>query len=272
MGKETKDNEIIIDDFDSLLKVLEEFIYNPNDREKEVVDYEYINRTYPPVVFRGHKEESYKLASTLERHIKEVFPNLELNKDIFKRICDDYLDCCKQELKGKIKEQYILSDDDSVWALGQHYGLKTPLLDWTRSFLFALYFAFEEPISSSNYRVVYQLNYFMAREQDLIVEPEFPIGSRIVAQRGVFTKKISDELENINDYYAKGNFIEFGRSYRPLVKYKIRSKLREDIMNFLFSLNIDCYSIYPDLQGVIKNCHLRLDNILNLDKEIGFDE
>lgn len=265
------DNEIIINDFDSLLKEINKFIYNPNNEEKDIFDYEYIGKPQLSMIFRGHKEENYKLESTLERHIRKVFPKLELNKDIFTRICNHYLYHYKEELKGKIKEPYILSNDNDIWALGQHYGLKTPLLDWTRSFLIALYFAFEELVSESDYRVVYQLNTFLSIP-DLIVEPEFPIGSRIVAQRGVFTNKISSELENINDHFANGDYCEAIKNHRPLIKYKIKSSLRKDIMNFLFSLNIDCYTIYPDLQGVIKNCHIQLDNICNLGKEIGFSD
>lgn len=271
MNKEIKDNEITIDDFDSLLEVLKEFIYEPNKREKDDFDYGYIGNSYSIMVFRGHKEESYRLESTLERYIKEVFPKLKLNKDTFEIISNEYLEGCKKELKGKIKEQYILPNDNDVWALGQHYGLKTPLLDWTRSFLIALYFAFEEPISKSDYRVVYQLNSFLSIP-DIIVEPSFPIGSRIVAQRGVFTKKLSDELESVNSLYENSDFPEEIRKHRPLIKYRIKSSLRSDIMNYLISLNIDCYTVYPDLQGAIKNCHLNLDNILNLGKRIGFKE
>ncbi|WP_429946298.1 FRG domain-containing protein [Bibersteinia trehalosi] len=223
------------------------------------------------MVYRGHKEESYKLESTLERYIRNTFPKVTITNQLFERICNEYLKHCKNELKGKIQEQYILDHDDDVWALGQHYGLKTPLLDWTRSFLIALYFAFEEPTSSSKYRIVYELNCFIQREADLIIEPKFQIGSRIIAQKGIFTKMLSSYLENLNDFYANGDFIDVGKNYRPLKKYKIRSSLREDVMNLLNSLNIDCYTVYPDLQGVIKNCHIQLDNIINYKKEVGFN-
>lgn len=261
-------DEIIIDDFDHLLELFNKTIYKPN-QEKQVVDYECINKFHSTMVYRGHKEESYKLESSLERHIRDKCPKAIITDQLFEIICNEYLKYCKNELKGKIQEQYILEYDDDVWALGQHYGLKTPLLDWTRSFLVALYFAFEDPYSESEYRVLYQLDCFIKREQDLIIEPKFQIGSRISAQKGVFTKLLSTELENINDFYANSDFVDVGKNYRPLKKYKIKSSLREDAMNFLNSLNIDCYTIYPDLKGAIKNCHIQLDNILNQKKEVG---
>lgn len=263
-------DEVIIDDFDRLLDLFHQKIYKP-DQENQAVDYECINKLHSTMVYRGHKEESYKLESTLERYIREKFKdikNFKLTTETFEIISKEYLECCKNELRGKIQEQYILDYENDVWALGQHYGLKTPLLDWTRSFLIALYFAFEDPFSESEYRVIYQLNNFIKQEQDLIIKPNFQIGSRISAQRGVFTKKLSSVLENLNDFYANSNFVDVGKNYRPLKKYKIKSSLREDVMNLLHSLNIDCYTIYPDLKGVIKNCHIELDNIINLYREI----
>lgn len=265
--------EIVINDFPTLFKLICENMYNPEqDKIENPIDYNPIIGKCNLVVFRGHKEESYKLESSLERYIRERFPKAIITNQLFERICNEYLQHCKNELKGKIQEQYILDYENDVWALGQHYGLKTPLLDWTRSFLIALYFAFEDPFSGSEYRVIYQLNYFIKQEQDLIIEPKFQIGSRISAQRGIFTKKLSSVLENLNDFYANSNFVDVGKNYRPLKKYKIKSSLREDVMNFLFSLNIDCYSVYPDLKGAIKNCHIQLGNIINLGIKIGFND
>ena len=46
-----------------------------------------------------------------------------------------------------------------MWTIGQHYGLPTPLLDWTEVPYHAVYFIFYEKFKDEKgYRVVYALN------------------------------------------------------------------------------------------------------------------
>ena len=108
--------------------------------------------------FRGHSKESYRLSSTLERYLTDIFGKNYVQKN-FEKIQEIYLkECRKVLLEQSIDGFYSLPmelTDNDIWAFGRHYHLKTPLLDWSRSFFVALYFAFEdlEP-EQEKYRVI----------------------------------------------------------------------------------------------------------------------
>ena len=150
--------------------------------------------------------------------------------------------------------------DNDIWAFGRHYHLKTPLLDWSRSFFVALYFAFEdlEP-EQEKYRVIYQLNDFLPPEQDVIITPKIKIGARINAQNGVFTKLPSYRLEELASH---DQLEHLGINFPFIGKYLISSKLRMDVLNFLANINIDPYTIYPDLLGKMKACEVGIDKAI----------
>jgi genome len=211
--------------------------------------------------YRGHSREDYRLQSTLERYLEKFGKQIDIEKD-YERLQEKYLEHCKRILLNQSIDGYILLPsnlkDDDIWAFAQHYQLKTPLLDWTKSFFVALYFAFESQ-EENQYRVIYELNEFFNVGKKLIIEPEIKIGNRINAQKGVFTKLSSIELENI----AKMN-THWGNEhvFHRLSKTLISSKLRKDVLAYLASINIDASTIYPDLLGKIKLCEIGIDNAI----------
>lgn len=243
----------------------------------KVFEYEFDDKT-PPVFktrttsrenhsylkyFRGHSKESYRLSSTLERYLTDIFGKSYVQKN-FEKIQKIYLkECRKVLLEQSIDGFYSLPmelTDNDIWAFGRHYHLKTPLLDWSRSFFVALYFAFEdlEP-EQEKYRVIYQLNDFLPPEQDVIITPKIKIGARINAQNGVFTKLPSYRLEELASH---DQLEHLGINFPFIGKYLISSKLRMDVLNFLANINIDPYTIYPDLLGKMKACEVGIDKAI----------
>lgn len=211
--------------------------------------------------YRGHSREDYRLQSTLERYLEKFGKQINIEKD-YERLQEKYLEHCKGILLNQSIDGYILLPsnlkDDDIWAFAQHYQLKTPLLDWTKSFFVALYFAFESQ-EENQYRVIYELNEFFNVGKKLIIEPEIKIGNRINAQKGVFTKLSSIELEDIATMNT--NFGD-GYVFHRLSKTLISSKLRKDVLAYLASINIDASTIYPDLLGKIKLCEIGIDNAI----------
>ncbi|WGE69987.1 FRG domain-containing protein [Actinobacillus equuli subsp. haemolyticus] len=211
--------------------------------------------------YRGHSNKRYRLQSTLERYIN----NESLTRKQFDEIQKEFLHVCKNTLKGKISEQFILFDtkfDNEIWAIGQHYGLRTPLLDWTKSFWVALYFAFEELQSESDYRVIYILSQFMSESTYPVIQSKIDIGGRLYAQKGVFTNLLASEIEERNKKPEAIFEID-----PPITKIFISSNLRNEVMSFLYSINIHASTLFPDIYGAIKDCHLRLDEIVFFNSE-----
>ena len=215
--------------------------------------------------YRGHSHVDYRLQSTLERYLEKFGKQIDIEKD-YERLQEKYLEHCKRILINQSIDGYILLPsnlkDDDIWAFAQHYQLKTPLLDWTKSFFVALYFAFEsqeENPEENQYRVIYELNEFFNFDKKLIIEPEMKIGNRINAQKGVFTKLSSREFDEIAKMNTNwGNEHVFHR----LSKILISNELRKDVLAYLASINIDASTIYPDLLGKIKSCELGIDNAI----------
>lgn len=91
-------------------------------------------------MWRGQQkdeDQGWLLRSKFDRTVKS-----KNEVDRTKKL-QDHLDNFKQEM-NKSCPNVLPQDDVDIWALGQHYGLKTPLLDWTPSPYIAAYFAFEE--------------------------------------------------------------------------------------------------------------------------------
>jgi FRG domain-containing protein len=80
-------------------------------------------------IFRGHERASWRLTSTLYREFDKrnlIPPDSKLvNKQLrWFRLC----------IRGRIAlQEREASSANEIWAIGQHHGLATPLLDWTAS-------------------------------------------------------------------------------------------------------------------------------------------
>ena len=201
---------------------------------------------YSMQYYRGHGKTSYRLQSTLERYLLDIGLSEDFIKINYSKIEAKYLDHCYKIL------------------------LTQPIEGYSKSFFVALYFAFENHGNLNNedekYRAIYSLNEFLFNQ--IKIDPDLKIGNRINAQKGVFTKKLSYELEasieRKNIYTEEGEIPTYNLS-----KIIISSELRADILNFLSEINIDSTTIYPDLFGKIKNCELGIDNAI---LELAFSE
>ena len=218
-------------------------------------------------VFRGHASTEWRLASQWERRISRGVHSLferSTWRSPLNRILNDFKDLAYGSPGLHAHE---LNDVD-WWAIGRHYGLVTPLLDWTRSPYVAAFFAFTgfaeslnpgltqggdldpKPFlmyDSSDSVVVWALKVgpFLKSASELeILNPRIDLGHRQRAQRGLFSRLNHERYVNIEDYLATIQFTE-----TPLRKYLIPAGDTALALSELRLMNITFATMFPDLHG-----------------------
>lgn len=230
-------------------------------------------------IFRGQHCYDWYLTSTLERNYLLYLRDggsLTYNKYVEK-----HFENFRSLARGKIKEQYLLSkykwriseeisekNVNELWAIGQHLGLKTPLLDWSYSLSASLFFAFENERQKDkegnfsykdDYRVIFSIpfnfinNYF--GNEGIIFEPDIDQYRRLTAQQGLFTDY--GFIDNLFLYYKNQKLKEV-EEYK-FHKIYISDNLRNFILGYLNKFGINYLSIYPDLQAVVNYCNAQLN-------------
>jgi hypothetical protein len=138
-------------------------------------------------VFRGHASEHWKLEPTLKRMLKdECADNIEIRT----------LAAFKKHSLGKRGHNPANLSENEWWALGQHFGLNTPLLDWSESPYVAAFFAFNSENAETDNVVVWLLSKSVNEKpcmEKLKVEnhlefltPYLDENARLINQRGLF--------------------------------------------------------------------------------------
>lgn len=235
--------------------------------------------TAPAYVFRGQSDYDWPLVSSIDRlqkqyplrknlggHIPKFFPSPPLQEE-------DHLAAFKRAVRGRRGPNPSQLSDDEFWALGQHHGLATPLLDWTRSPYVALFFAFEEELRSNDHnhltapahRGVYAISTSTiaderpGRSKPQEAEPEDspPVkllssvadeNHRLISQGGILLKMPRDT--HLEDYVRRKFEGEVHRDI--LVKVKLPNKDRHGCLIALHKMNINRMSLFPDIEGAAR--------------------
>ncbi len=223
---------------------------------------------YTNYVYRGHGNNKWILEPTLDRVIKS--PTSTKRRE--------HLEKFKFETRGRRgANPPILENDNDWWALGQHHGLSTPLLDWTESPFVALYFAAssarEEKSSQMSVLSLFQngVQFINSRIKDddsiddinghkptvKIVRPLSDENSRLVSQRGLFTRGPNNmALESWVKTYTPT--IDTLDDIIVLMKITIPTTGIQDCMRYLNRMNINHSTLFPDLTGASEFCNQHL--------------
>lgn len=185
--------------------------------------------SFPWYIFRGQRNSKWLLEPTLSRELKKV---KEPDKNKLEK---EHLERFKLNIRGRRGINPPLLTENELWALGQHFGLHTPLLDWSQSPYVALFFALSSnKKSETSYRSLWCLNtwdidrinnWHKKNEGDdaLIIElvnPNLDENNRLVNQNGLFTKMSVDA--DIESWATK---CKEEVEYEVVVKINISEKL-----------------------------------------------
>lgn len=256
-------------------------------------------RCVPTLIYRGQANTEWKVESTLDRLEKRypTRPNLgdgvpnEFDCPRVNR--DTHLRRFKETARGKLISNIPSEDNDSeLWALAQHHGLATPMLDWTYSPAVALFFAFEDELCECNgkreepkNRAIFALAHHLLSEckeqtagEELakVFVPEWHANYRVSNQGGLFVRMPQGmDLEAYMDkHFQKENYVKppaTGVKLYPravLEKFIMQNKNRIECLRYLDYMNINRASLFPDLEGAGRYVNDLWE--VNFDKAIGY--
>jgi hypothetical protein len=221
----------------------------------EFYTFYYKNMThFQGFLWRGQKSADWKLLPTLDRLLQDR--GLEVEQETKKHL-QNFMYAARGR---RHKNSMEVDNEDEWWALGQHNGLATPLLDWTTSPFVAAFFAFfksdHDPSSKRGIFAIHQSSYeakskVLKKEGIRFIKPFSDENTRLVNQSGLFTKAPSGvELES----WTKKHFA--GTNELKLLKVSLPNSEREVCLKILNRMNINYLTLFPDLFGASRYCNM----------------
>jgi len=205
-------------------------------------------------IYRGQRDNSWPLIPKVDRSDVARYRLAQhwSREEHEARLLDQFKKTARPHLRTQ-------PTDDWEWlAIGQHHGLATRLLDWTKNPLTALFFAIEEPVRGTESVVWGYLHEGpscatyergpLTSTSLLVFEPPH-VSPRIPAQSGLFT--VHPPPEGTEEADWPGSMLRFCISYGS--SWMLRRQL--------IASGVHRGALFPDLDGVARDVNRSLSRL-----------
>lgn len=232
-------------------------------------------------IYRGHSNPCWKLSSIWERNLDCLGRGTPAHGSrrlfgpgLYKEDRDATLRSFRDRA-ANIPEVPLKNSDseNDWWAFGRHFGLRTPLLDWSRSPYVAAFWAFASRLVSANPKLSYPLPqnkictlskpvvvWELSCPSDLVEPGEFDLVNNVRyglhrqrSQLGLFTR-----LEH-KDHIDVESYLECRGIGSYLYRFEIPCAYLRDIfiaLSDLDRMSINFAHLYPDPEGAARQANL----------------
>lgn len=188
-------------------------------------------------------------------------------------LLEEHLSAFKTAALGRRGASPKSLSDDEWWALGQHFGMATPLLDWTKSAYVACFFAFEDPSPPpSGSRAIWAFSHLghlevilnqpeniEKRSADVsaieMIETPIDENGRMINQSGLFTRTPGGE--DIATFIDEN--VDLRGMSPVLYRIEVPNSQRDLFLRHLELMNIHSGTLFPDLIGAAALSNRRLE-------------
>lgn len=227
--------------------------------------------------FRGHARSDWLLYTSIARYFLKLPIEMQHEHQSYRRVQRALLSKFKEGLltNGDLAKEVL--EDTEIWEYGQHYGLPTPLLDWSYSPYVAVYFAARDVGESAEHkRAVWvldldlldlinsQLSRLRSKKQSEMTAQDIDnrfggvevqrspswFNRRLTYQQGFFTRhpyflNFEIWLRNVSS--------DLGFAWDAPLLRKVEFILTEEnqarVMSELNLMNVNSRVLFPDIKG-----------------------